>query len=266
MINRHYERTGPIGFESICKESVLSPNSDNRSDYLKIGSIEVGNSSNADAKVGWGYLVPTVMWGAGIWDDSNDAANAASPAYTDDTTDAQDAGANDFALGSTTSNDGFCVESDSKFNVVGITVGTAAGGSPVYDYTYWDGSTWANLEPFMINTPNLKATGDQYLAFLAPWDWAAFESTDDPDANEGMTTARYAVRVRATTAPTTTAGTANIIWLVRLMDYVEAVSDGKSITFNAQGETTIPFKTSLVPYCSTANSGNWISIEYRQGG
>lgn len=265
-MNRYYDRTGPIGFENICKDQVLSPNSGSRSDYIKLGSVEVGNSSNASASIGWGYLIPTVMWGAGQWDDSNDAANISSPAYTDDTTDAQDSGANDFALATTTSNDGFCVESDVKFNMVGITIGAAAGGSPVYDYAYWDGSSWANLAPFLIATPDMANTGDTYVGFLSPWDWTALASTDDPVTDEGMTTGRYAIRVRATTHPTTTVGTANVLWLVKLIDYVEAVDDGRSVTFSAQGETNIPFKTSIVPYCSTADSKNWVNIEYRQQG
>jgi hypothetical protein len=257
--NRLYVPTGPIGFENEAKDVVLSPNATHRPERIVIGSVEVGNSSGSDAFMGWGYKMPNTSWAAGQWDDS---ANAS---YTADTTDAQDAGANDFALTTTTNDDGFILECDEPFHVIGITVGTAEGGSPAYAYEYWDGSSWANLEPFMLYTPDFTGTGDTYFGWLQPHDWTALATGDTPVDTDGLTAGRYAIKLDASTAPST-APLANVLWVVRLCDYVEAVGDGKSITLTASGEIQIPYQAGVVPITETADSGNWCSIRYRMGG
>ena len=149
-------------------------------------------------------LVPTLVeeWAAGQW------ANGTTT-YTDDTTDAQDADANDFAISSLTNNDGHLVGARSRFSEVAYTLGTAhAGGAPVYEYIYWNGTAWTALT--LTATPNFGTTGLQTLGFQLPTDWVrqrptgvTFPATFDGD--------RYWIRVRATTAPTTTAASATIV-------------------------------------------------------
>lgn len=251
-----YSRTGPIKFGNVAKDQVLSQPTSPLKERLVIGSVEVGNSSGSDAPCGFGLEQQDAMWLAGQWDDS------ASASYTDDTTDAQDSGADDFALFTLTNDDGFVVQSDREFNIVGITVSTAEAGSPVYAYKYWNGSAWTALTT--LAAPDYSGAGDTYLTFLKPHDWAALESSDTPVATDGLTAGKYAILAQATTAPTT-APLATELWAVELIDYVEAVGDGKSITLLANGEIKMPHSGPIVPYCGTADDDNWINIEFRKG-
>jgi hypothetical protein len=147
------------------------------------------------------------------------------------------------------------------FNVLGITVTTNTSNganTPAYAYTYSNGTSWTSLS--LIDTPNFESsTGDKYMSWLKPADWSATSS----DAY-GIPDGYYCVKVIATTSPATTAPLASVLWLVDLIDYVEQVDDGKSVTLGAQGETSIPFKAPLVPYCNVANAANWCNIEFRR--
>jgi hypothetical protein len=263
MQGRLYEKTGPIKFAAICKTPVLAPptrptgSNAAVNDRLYLGTVEVGNSAGAAASCGFGYELPDAMWKAGQWDDSETAS------YVDDTTDAQSTTANDFPISTTTVNDGFVVQALCPFNSIGITISvaiTANGSAP--EYTYWNGA-WTALT--ILNTPDFANTGDTYINFLRPVDWTPLAAADAPVATDGLSTGYYAVRVRMITAAPSAACRATELWASRLLDYVESVDDGKSIVFNAQGEIIIPYRASLIAYCSTANAANWINIEYRLG-
>jgi hypothetical protein len=135
-------------------------------------------------------------WYAGQWD--NDGATSY---FVDDTVDAQDAGADDFQLGNTTANDGFYVSSDFTFNKVVFTDAHQAGGAPVAEYMYWNGTTWAAFT--LVTTPDwTAATGDKTLEFDIPLDsdgvmlWQSYAVTDTSDGVEY----KYIIRVRFTTA------------------------------------------------------------------
>ncbi|MHA1962084.1 MAG: hypothetical protein ACW99U_17910 [Candidatus Thorarchaeota archaeon] len=263
MSNKPYERIGPYAFADIAKTSILSTPSDSNTGFtekLVFGSVEVGNSSGGDAKCGFGIKQANGVWKAGQWDDS------ASASYTDDTTDAQDAGASDFALQTTTQNDGYIIQSLFPFNIVGITVGTAeAGGTTTDEYTFWNGSAWTTLPT--LATPDYTGTGDKFLEFLQPATWTTLATGDTPVDTDGLTAGYYAIRYRQThaTGPTT-AALATIMWVVDLLDYVEVVGDGKSVTLpQDDGEIRANYPGDIVGYCSTANAANWISIKYRLG-
>lgn len=254
MRQGRFQPTAPVEFGSIAKETVLPALTDGKR-YL-IGYAEVGNSSGGDARCGWGFKLKDALWTAGQWDDS------AGASFTDDTTDAQDAGADDFALTTTTDNDGFVVQADHKFNILGITVSTAAsGGSPAYDYAYWNGSAWTTLNT--LATPDFSSTGDTYLEFLTPHDWTPLASGDTPVDTDGLTAGDYAIRVRATTAPSSTAALATVLWTVSLLDYVEVVGDGQSsITSREVLPLVVPNGCAVVGYCSTADNNNHIFLSY----
>ncbi len=99
-------------------DEILTSPSDGFNSPISVQSVDVGNSSGAAMAVGWGVVHTTAMWSAGQWDDSEPAS------YTDDTTDAQDAGASDFALTSTTNDDGFVLQSDAPIQIMEIVVGS----------------------------------------------------------------------------------------------------------------------------------------------
>ena len=253
------DTTGVMPFTNIAKDKVLTAPSSPIKESIMVGRVEIGNSSGADASAGWGFQPADASWKAGqVSFDGTDTMDS----YTEDTTDAQDAGTGDFALTTTTNDDGFAVQAATPFNVIGVTVSqAAAGGSPAYEYYYWNGSIWATLNVLSAFDPS--GTGDKYVTFLAPHDWAAFTATDEPVATYGFTAGLYGVAVIAATAPSSTAALATKIWPVRLLDYIETVGDGQSVVRRYDhGMAKIPSGSSLVPYCSTADNANWITIDY----
>lgn len=252
------QSSGVIAFTTVANDEVLSAPTTPIKENLVIHEIEIGNSSGDDASCGWGYRLLDSEWKAGLWDDG------AEPDYIDDTTDAQDVGADDFSIGSdTVDNDGFVIQADRTFNIVTLDVGTAeVGGTPEYEYTYWNGSSWAALTT--LAEPNFAATGVQTLAFLLPNDWAALASGDDPVDTDELDAGKYAIRCRATTAPTTSAATVNEIEVVKLLDFIEKVADGNSSVKEYPAGKIVPAGRVVIPYCSTADASNWISIEYRK--
>ncbi len=140
-------------------------------------------------------------WYAGLYDASE------TNAYIDDTTDAQDAGADDFVLASTTNNDGFYIAGILTYTKVVITSASQFDGSPVASYQYYKGDdTWGSLS--MVSTPTwTAAAGDRTLEFNYPTDWVAWDGSDSVDGEgstiEGAMSGRWVIRVRFTTAPST---------------------------------------------------------------
>lgn len=145
-------------------------------------------------------------WYAGQWDDG------ASPEFIDDTTDAQDDGADDWKIADGgTNNDGFYVAGVSVFNKIVLSSVSQFDGSPVAEYAYYAGSgTWTTLTPTTAPTWT-AAAGDRTIEFDLPFDsdgvllWQKYgdvTTQSDPDSVPGGALNRYIFRVRFTTAPT----------------------------------------------------------------
>lgn len=216
----------------------------------------VQNRAGASNFVGIGFKVDNSRWKAGQWDDSETAS------YIEDTTDAQDVGANDFALTTTTNNDGFVIQSLDKFGIVALQVGTAQAGSPVYEYTYWNGSSWTALTT--IEVPTSYTVAEHTIAFFAPTDWAALAAADAPVATDGLTAGYYAIRLRATTAPST-APLATQIWVAKVYDFKEDVSDNGLINFTPEDPINgiaLHGGESIIPYYKTAHADNVVTVRY----
>lgn len=151
-------------------------------------------------------------WYAGQYD-----ASGATPdlQFIDDTEDAQDAGANDFQITSTTNSDGFYVAGVLPFTKVVLTNADAfAGGEPSDEtYKYYAGSgTWTAVT--LVSSPTwATGSGDKTIEFNIPLDsdgelaWKAYGdvSTDaDPTDVPGGTLNRYILKVEFPTAPSNT--------------------------------------------------------------
>ncbi len=116
--------------------------------------------------------------------------------YTDDTTDAQDAGTSDFDLATTTNNDGFYVASNFVFTKLTLTNVDTFTGSPVAAYEYYKGGgVWGNLT--METTPVWTSGASHDLIFAWPSDWTTWDGSED-------FAGKYIIRVRFTTAPSNT--------------------------------------------------------------
>jgi hypothetical protein len=130
-----------------------------------------------------------VQWYAGNYD-------ATGPAWTDDTTDAQDAGANDFdPCPSAVNGDGFYVAGVVRFNKVilkTLSSGLVDAASVTYMYYATDG-TWKNVS--MVTTPTWTGSGDKTIEFDIPTDWGVWDGADASGGAEGCMAGRYIFRV-----------------------------------------------------------------------
>lgn len=118
--------------------------------------------------------------------------------FTDETTDANDAGADDVVLipASPAINDAFYVGASRRFHEVEVNVGTAGTGN-VVTWEYYNGSTWAALAGVTDGTSNFTVTGTSTVSFTLPSDWAT--------TTVNAVGPYYYVRARVTTAGSTTA-------------------------------------------------------------
>jgi len=139
-----------------------------------------------------------INWWAGQYD-------AGAGTYTDDTTDAQDSGTDDFELttADNDNNDGCYISCDFTFNCVVFKEANQAAGAPVAEYAYWNGSTWTAITPTTSPTWT-DAAGDKTLEFDIPLDsdgtllWERYAEDSTTDGLEN----RFVLRIRFTTAPT----------------------------------------------------------------
>ena len=248
--DRHYLTTLSRKYSEVCKSTIVSPES---GETLYIGKVVLTNRSGGATDVGFGFRHTNSMWEAG------QITAASTPDYSDDTTDAQDAGTNDFALFTTTNNDGFLVQSIEPFNLIGIDLSTAAsGGSPVYEYTYYDGTNMTALT--LIDTPDYTdTTNDQHILFEVPNNWAKGST-----AAVGADSDKYAVQVRATTASSGAGGLAAELWIASLTDLqVEIANNFALVEDFGSGEMAIPHGNGFVAYFETASANNLVEVHYR---
>ena len=216
-----------------------------------LGWVQIHNRSSATINYGIGFRISNRAWIAGQWDD-----DATTP-FTNDTTDAQDTGADDFALESTTANDGYVLACRYKFNAYSINVGTAdVGGTPVRAIRYSNlaGSGW-NADPSNLfaapTTSGAYSTGEERVIFIPPDNWGRTQAA----GLSGIPGNMYAINVRATTAPSTSAATANTIELWNLLFLTESLADNVTATHELRpGEAYQPDGDALGVWISSVSA------------
>lgn len=221
-----------------------------------IGEFNLHNRSGGAAYMGIGGRLPQGLWMAGQM--------TAAGVYSDDTPDAIDSDANDFALTTTTNNDGFAIFSLVPFSTVSVVVGTAAaGGSPAWDLQYTQsGGNWGTISNAYV-APLFTATGEQLIWFEPPTDWAVSEAGHGTSVPVGY----YGIRPRATTAPNATAGLATNMVLGRMFLSTEGVADNAILNNIGGVEIALPPQyDAICAAISTANSQNRASFSWRYSG
>lgn len=247
--NKPVQQSPLLTASTKCKTELVTPALGSRLTCLE-GTVY--NRSGGTANVGVAVKHFNDAWKAGQWDDS------ATPRFIDDTADAQDSGTNDFALFTTTDNDGFAVQASRQFNIVGIDVTTVETGSPVIVFQYWNGTAWTALTT--IETPDFTITAsDQYLVFQTPPDWVK-----GGDTNDGIDSDKYAVRVIATTAPATAALAAEL-WLCRFLSFQSSISTDKFHQFALDSQVVhLESGESLLGFFGTANANNMAQFLFQE--
>lgn len=227
-------------------------------------------SANAANGCSIGVRLPNWLWNAGFWTD-------ATTTFTDDTTDWQDAGANDFALSTvSTNNDGFIVYSRVKFNLITINVGTASSGtSQTAVANYSKGGTWSAFptNPFLAaftGGGTFYPTGENIIYFREPADWGLTTGAEGTGIPSGM----YAVRVRATVAATTAGGSGNAaeVWRMYLPSQIKSdgtglLADGAIIELPGQlGAISMPYGDAMGVYSTVVTNTNLVTASFQSGG
>lgn len=212
----------------------------NRVPGAAVAAFSIQNRSGQTAAVGFGARIPNHLWIAGQWDDTGGATQ-----YTDDTADAQSTATGDFALETTTNNDGYVVASQVPFNAVTINVTTASvdavSVARAARYSNTAGTGWTSLANVYVQDSSATnyATGEALLVFAPPLDWGKI-TANTGDIPNGY----YAINVRATDAPGTTAGVAAAIELWNIFYIKESVTDNTTLEYIAAYE---PW---YLPYCT----------------
>lgn len=198
-----------------------------------IGGWEVHNRAGGAANVGIGVRIANSAWVAGSY-------THAGTLYADDTVDAQDTGADDFALETLTDNDGFIVACKYPFNALSIDVSTAGAGTvtSVRDMAYSSGttsSTWTTLTTTnaFVAPINVFTAVSTPVIWVPPSDWTPVIAGAAPFNT--IPAGYYAVRLRATTAnagvgPVAALAKAIEVW--RLYDLTEGLADNGTMTKN----------------------------------
>lgn len=237
---------------------VVGPNGTENANAKRfaISEASIHNRSGDNAACGIAVRLPVALWTAGQW-------TASGTTFTDDTTDAQDAGTGDFALGTTTNNDGFAVFCDVPFNVMSVIVSTASsGGSPVFVLSYTlAGGTWGTItaDTAFVH-PALTATGEQLIWFAIPQDWAVSESGH----GTSVPTGKYGIRVTQSTAGSSSGGVASYMMLGHCIYPTEAIGDTKVALVTNEGETPLlPQGDALCAVIATVNNQNRADMKYR---
>jgi hypothetical protein len=162
-------------------QSLNSFLSANTSRQLLVHSASAYNGSAAAGGVGIGHSMNSNLWkvfSLGVADTEVTSSIQSGTAIT---------------LFSTTNGEGVLFQAKHKFELVSFVISQAQTGSPVYAYTYWNGSSWASLS--LKNTPSFASAEQQSILFDAPIDWEV------GDGSEGGDESLYSIRVLATTAP-----------------------------------------------------------------
>lgn len=154
----------------------------------------------------------------------------------------------------TTNNDGYYVQSKRKFGMVGLTVSSAGGGSPVYTYKYYNGSTFTTLTT--LEVPSYGSTGDKWVVFQPPSDWAL-------GGNASLDSSEYAIQVIATTA-NSSAVAVTATWVAEFLELYEAVPNNACIqlSFPDSKPLTLNGGEGLIPYFATAAAANQFGAYY----
>ena len=221
---------------------------------IGMGNFALWNSSGGTITVAIGVRIPNTLWSAGQWVD------AAGTPYTDDTTDAQDAGATDFPLNTTTASDGFAIHSKVPFNLVALDVGTAGDASTnAGRYSNAAGSGWTNTGTNIL-TDTLEATGERIWFWHTPADWGTVQA----NGLNGIPGGRYAWNFRSTTAPAATAASADSLSIYRMYFVNEALANNAFYTRDfGSMEAFMSPGDALVAYFGTADNLNAVSAMVR---
>lgn len=207
------------------------------------------NAAGAAVKCGLGPQLATTKYECG--------QISSAGVYTSDTTDFVDAGASDFAVSTTVNDTGCILSASEKWNLSKIVVGAAEGGvAGTYALSYWNGASWAALTSYLVDTPDWTAAATTYLTFFLPSDWATGGQTDAA-ADISALSGKYAIKIKATTAPTVS-GAQITSGLIARLDRVQTIGAAAGAEIVGRYPIICSRGDSLIAYWGTAAATSYV--------
>ena len=242
-----------LAYPVVGKEKAITPSTGKQLEVFE-AVAQVRDASGGDFGVFIRFADNTDAWGLGQIDDS------ATSDYIDQTAEIQAGTTID--IFTTTNNDGFLIQSPQPFNFVGLNITQADGGGATYEYTYYNGSSYASLSGISLPTA-YSATGQSSIVFYSPYNW-------EPGTTEavGGNANWYSVRVRATTAGAA-AVQANAAWVGQMLNFGAGASAGDRLGINEVtgsvlcDPVVLQGDEGIMPYFANADANNNIRIFYK---
>ena len=204
------------------------------------------NRSGGTVSICVAGFFPDTAWEAGQWVN-------ATTTYTADTTDAQDADTNDFAIHNTTINDGHIIGCDYPFGLVSYDVTTDSNGAAMDGaIEYWNGA-WTAIPAVGMSVDIPRGAGDYWetgetiIMFDPPVDWIVAGS------GTGVSATRYNLRYRTTTAADTTGALARRIYVGVPITTWQGVATNTEASARDYSPHGLPIPTGVVRLGVAAN-------------
>lgn len=227
---------------------------------LRLGTAILLNASSSSSTLGLAKLVPDSQWIAGQWTNS-------TTTVVDNTANAQSAAVDTFNLFTTTASSGFVVQCADPFDLLSVDVTTATvGGTPAFQNSFWGvpllGTGTTGWQAVTGDTePTYTSTGEKIVNLPIPINhMVALAATDFTGARANW----YAVRVRATTAPSTSGGKAARLYVGKKLYQQSGVASNGAVNPNPTGypgARVIRGGVALGAFFSTAHSANQMYLE-----
>lgn len=245
--NRQNVLVHEVAYPSKNKDVVLACP---QSKQLLIHSVAAYNGTVSSVDIGIGYQLDIASWNffqivGGV------VSNGTTALQTGNTVD----------LFSTTANDGFYLQSKTPFNSIYFNLAQAQTGSPVYEYTYWNGSAFVALT--MLTAPSYGATGPAYVSFIAPVDWAVGAGGAISTTIQGSL--GYVIRVRATTAPSQ-AVQADAAGVTKFLAYRGQIGPNQHLQIKFERPKILESGEGVIAYFGSASNSNLVDVCYQLEG
>jgi hypothetical protein len=246
--HKQYDRF-TASYSNTIGPTVLTPPAGHR---LILGKVTLINRHNAVANVGFGYQIPNSAFQVFSFTNSGSVATAVTGV-------AQGTTANAWTIVSTTTTDGFIVQSAERFNGFGFTLGANANAAGTVTYNFSNGTAFSatNVTPIAVMAVN--GTNNTYTT-------AIFAGSEDWAPGCGVTnTANSAWQCLVTfTGGYSRAPLGSGFKLFRLINQYPVLPVNTAVTEDfGGGEFILPKNASAIPFFSVANVLNQVQIDYR---
>jgi hypothetical protein len=237
-------QTAHVGFGASNGTAVISPLINKQ---IKLFSISLVNRSGSPSDI-------AVLKGIAV---SQFKVFTYSGSSASDVTSTIQGGSN-INVCTTSSGSGLIIQSTKKFGFIALNINTAQTGSPTIAYQFWNGSAFASATG--ISVPTSFGSGNNVIYLTQDYLMGVGANSFDSSLDSSMYTIRISVASSGNTP------TANSIVVGSTVDFMPQIPNNSSFTssFSEDYPLTLDGNEKLIPYFSSVNSNNLVSLFYAQ--